>query len=52
MSNQAIAQTLQLSKGTVKVHVSNILSKLQATSRTEAAMLAIQKGLISPKERE
>jgi len=52
MSNQAIAQTLQLSKGTVKVHVSNILSKLQATSRTEAAMLAIQKGLISPKEGE
>ncbi|MCB0155866.1 MAG: response regulator transcription factor [Anaerolineae bacterium] len=50
MSNHAIALTLHLSKGTVKVHVSNILSKLQATSRTEAAMVAIQLGLISPSE--
>jgi DNA-binding NarL/FixJ family response regulator len=52
MSNQTIAQILHLSKGTVKVHVSNILGKLQATSRTEAAMAALQKGLISPEEGE
>lgn len=50
LSNQAVAEALHLSRGTVKVHVSNILSKLRATSRTEAAMLAIQMGLISPVE--
>lgn len=50
LSNQAVAEVLQLSKGTVKVHVSHILSKLNVTSRTQAAMLAVQMGLISPDE--
>ena len=45
--NQAIAQALNLSTGTVKVHVSNILGKLNVASRTEAAMSAIQTGIIS-----
>jgi len=48
LSNKAVANTLSLSSGTVKVHVSNILSKLQVNSRTEAAMLALQTGLIEP----
>jgi len=48
LSNKAVAEALNLSPGTVKVHVSNILGKLHATSRTEAAMLATQQGLISP----
>jgi DNA-binding NarL/FixJ family response regulator len=46
-SNQKVAQALNLSPGTVKVHMSNILSKMNVASRLEAAMLAIKKGLIS-----
>lgn len=48
LSNKAVANVLNLSSGTVKVHVSNILGKLHVNSRTEAAMLALQKGLIEP----
>jgi NarL family two-component system response regulator LiaR len=47
LSNKAIAQTLNLSDGTVKVHISNILSKLNVSSRTEASVHALQTGLIS-----
>jgi NarL family two-component system response regulator LiaR len=50
LSNKAIAQTLCLSAGTVKVHVSNILEKLGVSNRTEASVLALQMGLISPSE--
>lgn len=50
LSNKAIAQTLDLSEGTVKVHVSNILSKLNVSSRTEASVRALQTGLISSVE--
>ncbi len=50
LSNKAIAQTLCLSAGTVKVHVSNILEKLGVSNRTEASVLALQMGLISPTE--
>jgi NarL family two-component system response regulator LiaR len=50
LSNKAIAQVLNLSNGTVKVHVSNILGKLKASSRTEAAVQALQSGLIAPVE--
>ncbi len=46
MSNKAVAQKLHLSSGTIKIHVSNILSKLNVSSRTEAAVQAIQLGLI------
>lgn len=47
LSNQGVAETLAISKGTVKVHMSNILSKLNASSRTEAVFSAAQRGLIS-----
>ncbi len=50
LSNKAVASVLSLSSGTVKVHVSNILGKLHVASRTEAAMLALQTGLIEPPE--
>jgi len=44
-SNRAIAEALVISEKTVEVHVSNILSKLGATSRTHAAALAREQGL-------
>jgi DNA-binding NarL/FixJ family response regulator len=46
LSNKDMAQVLNLTKGTVKIHVSHILSKLQASSRTEAVIHALEKGLI------
>jgi DNA-binding NarL/FixJ family response regulator len=50
LSNKAIAQSLGLTEGTIKVHVSNILGKLNVSSRTEASVRALQTGLISPLE--
>ena len=40
-SNRDISQALDLAEGTVKNHVSNILSKLHARSRTELAIKAL-----------
>lgn len=45
-SNRDIADTLVLAEGTVKNHVSNILSKLHAENRTQAANLAREKKII------
>jgi DNA-binding NarL/FixJ family response regulator len=45
-SNRDIAETLVLAEGTVKNHVSNILMKLHAANRTQAASLARERGLI------
>jgi len=47
LSNNAIGETLFISLGTVKTHVRNILSKLCADDRTQAAVLALRSGLIS-----
>lgn len=44
-SNKAIASELGLSLGTVKGYVSEILAKLGVTSRTQAALLAVEKGV-------
>ncbi|GCE24967.1 DNA-binding response regulator [Dictyobacter alpinus] len=49
-SNAEIAQQLVLSEKTVKVHVSNILSKLNLTDRTQAAVFAWQQGLVRRSE--
>lgn len=46
LSNVAIAKHLVVSESTVKFHVSNILSKLGATSRTEAVTLALRHHLV------
>lgn len=43
--NREIAETLFISEKTVKNHISNILFKLNANDRTEAAMLAARHGL-------
>ncbi|MCB0190953.1 MAG: response regulator transcription factor [Anaerolineae bacterium] len=48
MSNRDVAEKLTISEGTVKVHVSRILDKLDVKSRTEATLRAIDIGLISP----
>lgn len=45
-SNKEIAHDLSLGEKTVKTHVSNILSKLGVQSRTQAALLSVQLGLV------
>jgi two-component system, NarL family, response regulator LiaR len=47
MSNPQIAHKLVVSQSTVKFHVSSVLSKLGANSRTEAVALALQQKLVS-----
>ena len=45
-SNAAIAEKLYITVGTVKTHVRNILNKLCADDRTQAAVLALRSGLV------
>jgi DNA-binding NarL/FixJ family response regulator len=45
LSNADIAQRLYLSEGTVRNYVSGVLSKLDVTDRTQAAILALRFGL-------
>ena len=46
-NNRDISEELVLSEKTVKTHVSNILSKLHVVGRTQAAIYAINQGLVS-----
>jgi two-component system, NarL family, response regulator LiaR len=48
--NSQIADALVVSQATVKFHVSNILSKLHAASRTEAVVIALDHKLV-PKQK-
>ena len=45
-ANKEIARTLFIGEKTVKTHVSNILAKLGVQSRTQAALYAVQIGLV------
>lgn len=47
MSNFEIGTTLQITEGTVKSHINNILSKLNVSDRTQAVIVALKRGLIS-----
>jgi len=44
--NREIGATLDVTEGTIKVHVNNILNKLNVASRTEAVNLAVRRGLV------
>lgn len=45
-SNREIASALEISEGTVKNHVSNILGKLGVRDRSRAVLKAIEKGYV------
>jgi DNA-binding NarL/FixJ family response regulator len=44
--NKEIAGDLSIAEDTVKMHVRNILSKLQVSDRTEAVTIALRRGII------
>ena len=45
LSNQDISRKLKIKEGTVRIHVGNILNKLQLENRTQAALYALREGL-------
>lgn len=47
-TNREIAAELVVSENTVEFHMRNILAKLHASNRTQAAAYAIRSGLVSP----
>jgi len=51
-TNRQIAQQLSLSVGTVKIHVEHIIAKLGVADRTQAAVRAIEYGLLRSTEPE
>ncbi|MEM1084954.1 MAG: response regulator transcription factor [Verrucomicrobiota bacterium] len=46
MSNKEISQELSISVATVKLHISNILEKMEVSDRTQAAIAAVQRGVV------
>jgi DNA-binding NarL/FixJ family response regulator len=44
--NREIASSLDITEGTVKLHVSSILGKLAVADRTEAVTVALQRGIV------
>ncbi|PWJ54371.1 two component transcriptional regulator, LuxR family [Quadrisphaera granulorum] len=48
-SNQEIADQLVISERTARTHVSHLLAKMGLASRTQAALLAVREGLVSPR---
>lgn len=47
LNNSEIAERLEVSRSTIRFHVSNILAKLGATSRTQAVALAVKHKLVT-----
>ena len=48
-SNKRIAFELGISEKTVKTHVGHLLAKLGVSDRTQAALMAVEEGLVSPR---
>lgn len=46
-TNQEIAAALVISEWTVRTHISNILSKLELSNRTQAVLYALREGMVS-----
>src|SRR5205809_916041 len=46
LANKEVAARLGTARGTVKMHVQNILAKLNASDRTHAVTLGLQRGII------
>jgi two-component system nitrate/nitrite response regulator NarL len=49
-SNKEMARSLNVAESTVKIHVQNILKKLNLTSRVQAAVYAVEHGLAQKEE--
>ncbi|MEL6160998.1 MAG: response regulator transcription factor [Cyanobacteria bacterium J06623_5] len=49
-STAKLSQALNISEGTVKFHVNNILQKLNARDRTQAVVIALQRGIVRLKK--
>lgn len=47
-SNKVVARRLDISVGTVKAHLKNVLEKLEAATRTEASLIARRRGILQP----
>lgn len=47
LSNREIGQSLEISVETVKEHVQNVLRKINAVDRTQAAVWAVKRGLVN-----
>jgi DNA-binding NarL/FixJ family response regulator len=45
-TNRQIGAELSMGEETVKAHLKHVFAKLEVSDRTEAAMMAVQKGLI------
>jgi DNA-binding NarL/FixJ family response regulator len=48
-SNKRIALALGISEKTVKTHVGHLLAKLGVSDRTQAALMAVEEGLVGPR---
>ena len=45
-TNQAIAEVLHISEGTVKFHINGILRKLDVSDRTQAVLVSLKRGIV------